>query len=165
MGGLNTLRRKIATKSLFESALAALSSDVSFNQGDLLYFDTSGKLINTLTQESDAATFLGIAPVTVVNGKIPSPYSTPVDGSRAITEIPGPQYGDVHAVLGKPGDAFTEGCAVYASPTDGDRYVSVSGTKQIGIYNGAAVTAASSDTPTTVECLIGARYPNDVLKF
>jgi len=165
MSGLNTLRRKIATKSAFESAKAVIASDVSFDQGDLLYFNTSTDKISRLSSEGDAATFLGIAPVTISNGKIPSPYSTPVDASRAIADIPGPQYGDIHACLLKPGDTLAAGDNVYASPSDGNRYVSVSGTKAIGIYQGGAVTGASSDTPTTVEILIGCRYPNDTLKF
>lgn len=165
MSGINSLRRKIATKSIFESAINVISSDVTADQGDLMYFNTSTKLISRLSLEGNADTFLGVMPVSIVAGKIASPYSTPVDASRAIADVPGPQFGDIHAMLGKPGDAFTPGCDVYASPTDGNRYVSISGTKPIGTYQGAAVTAAASDTPTTVECLIGARYPNDMLKF
>lgn len=149
-------------KSAFESAISVISAAVTFNQGDLLVFDTSAKLLKVPTSETDGSTFLGIAPVTVVSGKIKSPYVTDVDGSTAITDVPGPQYGVIGNMKLRQGDSFTPGCQVYLDPTYDVQTVAVTGTKPIGLYQGATVTAGSG---TLGEVLIGCRYPNDTLKF
>lgn len=163
MSGVNSLARKIATKTVVEDASKFVSSAISFDQGDLLYMDTTNHLIKKLAAETDGATFLGIAPVTIVSGKYPSVYNTAVDASVGTPALPGPEYGDVHKVLIKAGEVLTPGCALYADPATGSRNVQASGTKQVGVYQGAAQTVPTGGA--TIEMLVGCRFPNDTLKF
>lgn len=163
MAGVNSLARKIATKTVMEDASKFVSSAISFNQGDLLYLDTTNHLIKHLAAETDAVTFVGIAPVTIVSGLYPSIYNTDVDASLKTPALPGPEYGDVHRVNLKAGDAVTPGVALFADPASGNRNVSITGTKQIGVYQGKALTAPAGGVD--VEMLVGCRFPNDTLKF
>jgi len=160
----NTLARKVGTKALFPDLSAVIDSTISFNQGDLLYFDGTANLVKKLAAEADAATFLGIAPITVVSGHVKDVYPTDVDGSVAVgVNLAGPEFGDVHKVLLKSADAILPGDAVYADPVSGTNFVSVAGTKIIGIYQGKGLTSATGGTE--IEVLIGARFPTDTLKF
>lgn len=159
----NNIVRSVAPKSLFESALNVIDSTVSFNQGDLLRFDTSTRKLALIGAEANASTFLGVARVTVVSGKLASPYSTSNDAATAIVDIPGPQYGVVASLTLKTGETLHAGALVYSDPSDGDQYVQASGTKAIGVYQGPGVTGSAAGLQ--VECLLGARYPDDALKF
>lgn len=166
MAGKNTLVRKIATKSVFESAIGVITSEVSLNQGDHVIFDRVNRVLALASDEAGGVDYLGIMPVTIVNGKSPNPVSTPVDASQAIFETPGPQYGDVHNCLLKPSDTVNPGDDLYLAPATGRRYVSVSGTKPIGTYEGkSAVTGTATDQPTEIPVLIGRRFPNDNLQY
>lgn len=159
MAGKNTLARKIATKMIFPDIKHLLDTTVSFDQGDLLCL--IGGLVKKASAETDGATFLGIAPVTVVAGKFPSVYHTDVDASAAVGAMVGPEYGDVHKVMLKAGDSLAAGDVVYLNPTAGGRGVQASGTKAIGVYQGKAVTAPTGGLE--IEVLIGCRYPADAL--
>lgn len=150
-------------KSVFPDALNLLTPSLSFNQGDLLCYDSVAKALKLPSVEGDGATFLGIAPVTVVNGKLASPYpGTAVDAAQAITAVPGPKYGVVAKLVSKTGDAWHPGDAAYLDPGDGVEYVSSAGTKQIGVYQGPVV--ASAVAGQKVEVLLGHRFPNDTLE-
>lgn len=159
----NRIIRSIAPKSLFEEAAPAISTAVTFNQGDLLYFDTSAKVIKRLTSEGNAATFVGISRIGVTLGVPNGPYQgLASQPSAAQGAIPGPQYGIVAALILKSGDALAVGSDVYADPSTGNFHVQAAGTKAIGLYQGKAVTG---DGVAAVEVLLGARYSNDSLKF
>lgn len=143
----NTMQLNVSTRSLFPNAHALISSAISFVQGDLLYLDTTAHLIKKITVETQSATFLGVAPVTVVSGVYPKAYVTDVDASVGIPAIPGPQYGSVFTCKLKAGDAIVPGQLVYADPGTAGNGVSVTvGTESIGIYQGAALTAATGGT-------------------
>jgi len=43
----NRIVRQVAPISIFEEASALVSSAISWNQGDLLYLDTTNKLLKT----------------------------------------------------------------------------------------------------------------------
>lgn len=161
--GTNSLARRIATKTRFVDISNKVTGSTSFNQGDHLIFDDTTNLVRKPTVETEGATYLGIAPVTIVNGKYPPSYVTDVDASVGRPALPGPIYGDVHRVMLKAGDAILPGDRVFLDPASGSRFVSVTGTKNIGVYQGAALTAAAGGTE--IEVLIGARFPNDVLEF
>jgi hypothetical protein len=158
----NRITRSVAVNSLFASALKVISAAVSFNQGDLLVFDDTANLLKVPTAEAEGATFLGIAPVTVVSGKLKYPYTTDVDASSAIADVPGPVFGVVAKMLLKVGDVFAPGDAVYLSPADGAQVVSSAGTKSIGVFVGAGVTAVAGSEG---EVRIGCRHPGDTLKI
>jgi hypothetical protein len=161
----NRIKRSIAPKAIFAelNVNAGISSAVSFNQGDLLYYDATNHLVKKMSAEGDAATCLGIATVTVASGVLVGPYSgLASSASVAIQAITGPQYGDISALILKSSDALVHGAYVYADPSDGAEFVQASGTKPIGVYQGPAITG---DGVKTVECLLGARFPNDTLKF
>lgn len=163
MSGVNSLARNVATKTIFVDVSDKVDSTVSFNQGDLLIFDTTSKLLALPAAEADAATFLGVAPVTIVSGKYPSIYNTAVDASTGTPALPGPQYGSVYRVILTAGEAVVSGQEIYLDPVAGPRNVQSAGTKAIGIYEGKALTAGTGGTE--IEVLIGARYSNDTLKF
>lgn len=160
----NRIVRQIGKKSLFPSAQKVISAAVSFNQGDLLVFDDTANLLKVPSAETEGSTFLGIAEVTVVLGKLQSPYTgTAVDASQAISDIPGPAYGVVAKLILKTGDSVNPGDPVYLYPTGGAQNVSVTGTKVIGVYQGAALASVAAGTQ--IECLLGCRHPSDSLVF
>ena len=158
----NTIVREIGRKSIFESAFNVTDSAVSYNQGDLLVFNATTHKIVKPSAESEGSTFLGTAVVTVVNGKLKSPYSTSNDAAIQPSDIPGPAYGVSALVKLKNGDALASGEPVYLYPAGGEQHVQVAGTKAIGVYQGKNVTGG---TDTNIEVLLGARYYGDVLKF
>lgn len=162
----NTIIRSVNPGSVFESAIKQINSTVSFNQGDILVWDDTNKVLKVPTAESEHSTFLGIARCTIVSGKLASPYSgTAVDAAAAISDIPGPLYGIVAQATLKGGDSLTAGQLVYGRPEEGTRCVQSTGTKAIGVYQGPAVTGGPSTSPTVVEVLFGHRYPADTLSF
>jgi hypothetical protein len=163
--GRNNIIRSFGQKSLFDAAQNVHNSTTTYNQGDLLCFDTTNKVLKTLTAETDAATFCGVAVETVVNGKTQSPYTSDVDASAAaqLGALPGPAYNVITKQTSKTGDAWTPGCAVYAAPTVDKDAVSITGTKQIGIYQGPTIASAAAGQQ--VEVKLGARYPADTLNF
>jgi len=166
MAGVNATVRKVATNTVVADIQNLLASSISFNQGDLLFMDTTNHVVAKLVGETDGVTFLGIAAVTVVSGKLPASYVTDVDASVKTPAVPGPTFGDEFEVLLKSGDTVHGGDAVYADPASSSRGVQAAGTKIIGVYTGAqgaSVTGASGGT--AIWCKLGARYPGDSLKF
>lgn len=163
MGGKNTIVRSVAPKSLFESAKAVIDATVSFDQGDLLVFNDTTNLLKKPSLETEGVTFLGVARVSIVLGELASPYNTDVVASQAIQDIPGPVYGVIAKCVIKTGDSINPGDAVYLDPGTGTRGVTVTGTKAIGLYQGAAIASAAAGTE--IEVLIGCRAKDDTLKF
>lgn len=152
----NNIVRSVAPKSRFESALPVLSTAVTYNQGDLIAFDTSAKVL-TLATTANVANLLGVARQKVVNGIVASPYQgTAVDASQGFSDMAGPVYGIVAFFTGKTGDSFTPGCAVYLTSDPQTVTVTDPGSNDhIGIYQGRTATGASG---STVDVLVGARY-------
>lgn len=164
MSGVNRLTLSDQKKSLFPDATAVIDATVTFDQGDLLYLDTTNHLIKRMAAEGDAATFQGVAEVSITLGKLNGPYpGTAVDAAQAISAIPGPVFNVRGKFPVKAGEAFVPGGAVYADPVSGPANVQGAGTKQIGIYQGANI--ASTTAGQLIEVLLGARSPNDTLKF
>ncbi len=160
----NTIVRNISPKSLFEDAKPVTSATEDYLQGDLLVFDGTNNIIKKPAAEAEGNTFLGIAQVAITDGRINSPYQgTDVDGSQPIVTIPGPVYGVVARCVLKTGITIAPGDEIFLDPATGSRGVTNTGTKAIGLYQGAAIT--SSVAGQEIEVLIGARYSNDVLKF
>lgn len=162
MAGKNRIVRSVAPKSVLPDARIAVDSTVSYNQGDLLAIK-SNKL-SLLASEGDGQYFVGIADQTVVSGKVQSPYSgTAVDAAQALPQVAGPVYGVVAKLMSKTGEAWTVGCSAYADPSTNDYAVAATGTKAIGIYQGAAVASAAAGS--YVEVLLGCRFVGDTLQF
>lgn len=159
----NTLARRIATKTLFADMKPFVDSSLTCEQGDLLMFDTGTQLIKKLAAETDGEFICGIAPVKITAGKLAHAYTTDVDASVATPALPGPEYGSIYKVILKAGDSLVAGANVFADPVTGGRNVQAAGTKEIGKYQGAAVTAPAGGLE--IEVLIGCRAPNDILKF
>lgn len=159
----NTITRSVNPGSMFESAINVISSACTWNQGDMLYFNTGSNIILPVGSDANGQTFLGIARQAIVAGIEPQPYTTLTSGAQAIVDIGGPLYGVVAKVSLKSGDSFTPGCKVYCGPSDTNaQTVSVTGTYDVGTYQGASITAASSDIG---EVYFGHRYPTTVLSF
>jgi hypothetical protein len=158
----NTMKRRISTRTVFADAKPLISSAISWNQGDLLYLDTTNHLIKAMTVETQSATFLGIAPVKITSGKYPAAYLSDVDASVGIPSIPGPEYGSVYQLRLKAGDAIVPGQKVYMDTTSytdigAAQGVTVTvGTQPVGVYQGKALTAATGGTD--IEVLIGQQY-------
>ncbi len=159
----NRVLVSVAPRTIFNDATNQTDSTVSYNQGDLLVFRLG--LVQKAAIEGDASTFLGIAPVTVISGKLQSPYQGLATTSRESPNgIPGPVCGVIATLILKSGDALAVGAPVYADPSDGPEFVqsATSGTKIIGVYQGAAITG---DGIKSVDVLLGSRYPADTLSF
>lgn len=147
----NTMRQRVSTRTLFPNARALIDSTISFTQGDLLYLDTTNHLIKKITVETQSATFLGVAPVTISSGKYAAAYLSDVDSSVGIPAIPGPEYGSTYTCKLKAGDAITPGALVYADPgTAGNGVTVTTGTEAVGVYQGKALTAATGGTDIEV---------------
>jgi hypothetical protein len=137
----NRIIQSIAPKTLFPDASVVVDATISYKQGDLMFLDTN--LIKPVTADASGATFVGIAPQTVVDGKPKAVYTgTAVDAAASIQTLAGPVYGVVAKLKLKTGDAFTPGAAVYCTNVDAQT-VSITGTNKIGIFQGAAVTGAA----------------------
>ena len=161
---MNTIVKSIAPKSVFDNASAVTSATEDFEQGDLLVFNDTTNVIVKPAAETEGETFLGIATQTVIDGKVESPYiGTAVDASQALAPISGPVYGVVAKLVAKTGITLAAGDLIYLDPATGARGVTNTGTKAIGIYQGAAV--ATTVAGQEIECLIGCRFGGDTLKF
>lgn len=159
MAAVNNITRSINPGSVFEEALAVTSLTESYDQGDLLIFDETLKVIKRAAVEADCETFLGVAIETVVLGKLKSPYTgTAVDAAQAVSSLPGPKFGVIVRITLKTGDTLAAGGPVYWSA---DQEVSATGTKQIGVYQGKDIATAPAGTK--VEVLLGHRFPGDAL--
>lgn len=154
----NFITRDEGGRSIFPSLIDVIDATISFEQGDLLFFDTSPNLVKVLSAETDTADFLGISNVTLVFGKIKQPYATDVDASQAIVSQAGPLYGVVALLEAKGSDAFNSGDLVGADPANLARGVSVTvTTKSIGVYQGKDIASATQGQ--LIEVLITAQFP------
>lgn len=155
----NRIVRQVAPNSVFAAAQPVLSSSVTFNQGDLIAFDTSAKVLKAVSASTDGANILGIAPVSVSSGKLISPYQgTAVDAAQAITDLSGPIYGVVAKLKLLSGDVFHPGDKVYLTAASDAQTVSSTDPgdgNHVGIFQDAQVTAVSGSEGNV---LVGARY-------
>lgn len=153
----NIIRGGAQGKSLFDSALPVLSSAVSYNQGDLIAFDTSTKVLK-VAATGDGGEFLGVAVNTVVNGLPKQAYQgTAVDASVGASDMAGPMYGVVASLFLNSGDAFTSGAPVYLTADPQTVTVTQPGSDEsIGVFVGPAITPAASGTKGDVK--LGLRY-------
>lgn len=160
----NRIVRSTAPKEILSDIQVGrgLTTSISYNQGDLLIFDVATQTVKKPAAESEGSTFLGIATNTVASGVAVGPYSGLATTAQAQSLIAGPQYGVEASMILKNGDALVFGASVYLDPASGPEFVQASGTKAIGIYEGPSITGNGS---LPVRCLLGARFPNDTLKF
>jgi len=149
MAGVNRIVREDVKRSLFPSALALTTSSISYNQGDLLMLDTTAHTIRKVTSGDLGAWFLGIAEVTISSGKLASPYTTDVDSSTAISDIPGPVIGVVAKLVLKTSDSINPGDPVYLNVAAGAYHVTVTqamGAIAVGYYQGSALSSVAAGT-------------------
>jgi len=159
----NNVIREVAKKSIFEDARQQISAATTIKQGSLVCFNETSNLLVLPAAETEGNLFLGVMPVSIVNGKLASPYNTDVQASQSISDVPGPQYGQIHKLTLKTGDSLNPGDNVYLDPATGADGVQAAGTKAIGIYQGKAIAGAAAGTQ--IEVLVGCRFKDDVLKF
>lgn len=160
----NNIVRSVAPKSLFESLKPVLSASSTWNQGDLLAFDATNKIVIAATGAGSAANILGVARNTMSSGKMPSPYQgTDVDASQAIEDAAGPVYGVVASLVLATGAAFNPGDPVYISSTDPQTVGSSATGSSVGIFVGAAVASAAAGQYGDI--LVGARYGMSGIEF
>lgn len=163
MAGKNTTARKVATNMVIADIKNLIQSTTSFNEGDFLILDQTNHRVTKPVGETDGANLMGVASVTVVNGKMASAISTDVDSSVATPSIPGPTFGDEYNVTLKSGDTAHPGDDLYLDPGTGTNGVTVTaGTKKIGCWADAQLTG---DGTKTGLAKIGARATGDTLKF
>lgn len=161
---MNTIIREVAPNQIFSDMKSLIPSTATWNQGDLLMFDPVNYVVNRLPSEASAATFLGISTVTVSGGNVVSPYSTANNAAIAVPSLNGPMFGVVALAICQTGTTLHGGDPIYADPTvDAGQGVAATGTKIVGVYQGAAV--ASTVAGQQIEVLFGARYPGDTLKM
>lgn len=159
------IKRTIAQKEIFEDLQGKIAATASWETGALLVWDATNAVVKVPAAETEGNTFLGITDNTVVSGVLKQSYIG-TDNSASIPsyEIAGPSYGVVAQVVLKTGDSLAIGASVYLDPASGQNNVQASGTKAIGCYVGN-VAISSAAAGTTIQVLLGARFPNDVLKF
>jgi hypothetical protein len=162
---VSKITRSISPKSIFEDLQGKVAATTDFSTGDLLVWDASQKVILP-SAETEGSTFLGISDVTVVDGVIKGPYTGITDNNAAVPsyQILGPKYGVYALCVLKTGESLAIGGSVYLDPATGTRGVAASGTKAIGVYVGNSAISSSA-AGLEIEVLLGARFPNDVLKF
>jgi hypothetical protein len=152
MAGKNTITRSVAPKSVFESAIALIDNTISFDQGDLLYLDTTAHLIKKMSSDTQSANCLGVAIVSVASGVLVGPYQGLTDVTPAVSDVPGPLSGVIAKLLLKSGDVITPGAPVYYdSGTRGVTVTPSTSTVKLAIYQGKGLTAVAG---TEIECLI-----------
>lgn len=163
----NNIKKSIAPKSLFDDMQSLLDSTISFNQGDLLYLDTSAHLIKPIAAEANTQTLLGVARETVVSGKLKSPYSTATDAAEGIGAVAGPLFGIEVELTLNTGDALNPGELVYPAYSVDAQTVTATDNganhDPCGVYNGPAISSASAGQKIVV--MLGCGYPARVLKF
>lgn len=147
--GKNRVYRSDNPFHIFPGAKGGLDATVNWQQGDLLYIDTSAHLIKVVAATGNAATFLGIANNTVVAGKLQNPYGTLTltAAAEAIADIEGPVAGIVALMILKTGDTFNFGSHVYLA--DGQNSQTVTSVdpgdgNYIGTFQGTAVASAAA---------------------
>jgi len=160
----NNIVRSVAPRSVFPDASSVISSAVSFNQGDFIIFNDTSNLLQVPTTEASCSTFLGVATVSIINGKLITALTGVPDAVTTVglSNVPGPSYGVVVRCIAKTGDAFAPGDSVFFDPATGTSGVTTTGTKAIGIYQGAVISSAAAGQ--TVDCLLMARFPGDAIK-
>ncbi len=158
----NKVARRVARNTIIADIAAFVGASSTWNQGDLLILDTTNNIVAKAAVQSDGQNFLGISPVTIVNGKLPSIYSTDTDSALGIGSIPGPEFGDEYFVTLKAGDAVVPGSKLYLAPLSNAQTVSVTGNKQVGTYIGPAMTAATGGS--TIVAKLYAAAPDATLK-
>lgn len=155
-------------KTLFDEARTAVSSSVTWNQGDLLAFDTSAHVLKVVSTTADSANFCGIADNAITSGALVGPYDglTAVNAAQVSPGFVGPKYGVVAQLILNTSDAFNVGAKVYlcnggtsqtvtsVDPGDGNN---------IGIYVGPLVSSASAGQQGPIK--LGARYAMGALNI
>lgn len=150
-------------KALFEAGINFVDSTISFNQGDLMCYDTGSNLIRKVAATTDGVTFLGIAPVKIVSGVLAGPYT----GLSDLTSVAQPQaflgpiYGVTANMILKTGDAFLDGVKVYLANGENCQTVSVTDPgdgNYIGLYVGDSIASAAAGQEGQIK--LGCRYPS-----
>lgn len=159
--GKNTVNKQIREGAVIPDVKSFTNASISYNQGDLLIFDTANNVVRAPSAEAECAAFLGIASLDVVSGFPRSPYISQVDASQGVTSMEGPIYGNTFNMVLQTGTTMNPGAALYGSPVavgvEPNNLVAATGTYQIGVYVGPVVT--SSAAGQVVEVLIGRRWP------
>lgn len=158
----NKVARRVARNTIIADIIAFIGASSTWNQGDLLIFNTSLNIVAKAAVQSDGANFLGVSPISIVNGKMPSSYTSDTDASQNPASMPGPEFGDEYFVTLKAGDSVVPGSALYLAPLTGAQVVSVTGNKQVGVYIGPALVAAAGGT--TIVAKLFATFPDGTLK-
>ena len=157
----NRTYRSDSAKALFEDGGQVCNNTTSFNQGDLQCFDTATKVIRSVVATTDAATFVGVAQVGVINGVLIGPYTGLTNVTPAPSKFVGAMYGITASMILKTGDAFADGDKVYLANGADCQTVSITDPgdgNYIGIYVGPPVAAAAAGQEGLIK--IGCRYPS-----
>jgi hypothetical protein len=154
-----------AAKSIFEAGLPGVQVGTpTFNQGDLMCYDSSVPGIRAVTSTADGANILGISPVSVVAGKLAGPYDglTATNAAQAAQDFRGPISGFEASMKLNSGDAFTFGCKVYLVDGGDTQTVTITDTLTsgyfVGYYTGPAFTPATAGLTGPIHLV--ARFPS-----
>jgi hypothetical protein len=159
----NKIVKTIAPVAVFDDISGMLAASQTHNQCDFLIFDDSLNQVRKPTTEAECATFLGVARVDIVSGKLKPVYQgTDVDAAVAGGGIPGPIAGVEVKCVVKTGDTVAVGDLVYFDPATSARGITITGTKAIGVAM-EGITGAAAGAEIRVH--IGHRFPADALKM
>jgi hypothetical protein len=159
----NLVREVAAGRSVFASLKPVLSTSCTWNQGDLIAYDNTNKILNAVTGTGSSGLVVGVAVNTIVDGVMPSPYQgTAVDASQAIEDAAGPLYGCVFNMNMVSGDSWQPGQKAYLTADPQTLTSAVTG-GAVGIYQGQPVTSAVTDQ--SGDFLIGCPYSPSGVNF
>jgi len=147
--------------TLFQSGKSAVDASSTWNQGDLITFNTSAHALRRVASTADGLTCVGIADNVVTNGKLAGPYDglTAVDAAQVTPDFVGPKYGVVASMVLVTSGAFHCGDKVYLQDGGDSQTVGPTGgdSNYVGIYVGTTIASAAAGQQGPI--LLGARYP------
>ena len=162
MAAKNNIKKEIAPRSIFSDVGGLVTNTTSWEQGDILVFDSIAHKVKAASVEADGLTVLGCALQSIINGVEKGPYTGVTDNAASIKSgaISGPLYGNEVELNVLAGETLNPGDLVYISDA---KTIKASGTKAIGIYIGSKVITAAAAGQVAL-CLIGSRFPADSLR-
>lgn len=150
-------------QTLFDEGKWACDASSTWNQGDLIMFNTTAHALRRVAATGDALTCVGIADNVVTGGVLAGPYDglTAVNAAQVSPGFVGPKFGCVASMKLKTSDALNIGNKVYLVDGGDSQTVTVTDPgdgNYIGIFVGpAAVASAAAGQQGQIK--IGARFP------
>lgn len=147
-------------KFIFRKLDPYVSSASNWDQGDMLVYNSSTKLVGPKPSGETGANLIGIAQSKVVNGSQATPFASFTENAAALGQdgISPADFGGTYLMESDGSITFNPGDKIYPGTSGTKRVTNVANSQVcIGVYDGAAVTLTIGQT---LACKIGAVYPS-----